>query len=329
VTLRDGAGGVVSSTAVNLTISGNRAPTGIGNISGEIFEDPTTYDELTNNDGAKLSAFTHYSFSDPDQGDSAAGYAVVGNTADTTTQGRWQYSSDNGSTWANIGAVNDSNEALVISATAKVRFVPVEHYNGTPPALQVRVLDSTYTGNASVSTGGETRATLDVSTRGGASAISDTVNTVTIRVRAVNDDPRLVTNNTLTLASAGSHIGTIGALLLSTSDVDTSEVESNAVTFRLESLPLNGVVRLAGAVLGVGATFTQADVTANRLTYEFNQGTATSDAFTFTVRDGGHHALYNRPGGIYEANNSTLKVHTFSISIGTDLRRPRWQPTRP
>jgi len=320
VTLRDGAGGVVSSTEVPLTTSGNRAPTGIRNISGEIFEDPTSYGGLASNGGFKLSDYTDYVFTDLDQGDTAAAYAIVGNTANASTQGRWQYSSDNGTTWADIDTVNDSTAALVIGATAKVRFAPVENYNGTPPALQIRVLDSTYTGVTSVSTGGETpRATLNVTTRGDATAISDTVNTLTIRVRAVNDDPVLVNNSTLTLTSGGSHIGTIGSSLLLTSDVDTSDVESNAVTFRLQSLPANGVLRLDTSVLGVGATFTQADVTGGRLTYEFNQGTATADSFTFTVRDGGHHALYNRPGGIYEADNTTLRVHTFNISIGTGL----------
>ncbi|MEI8267677.1 MAG: cadherin-like domain-containing protein, partial [Betaproteobacteria bacterium] len=319
VTLRDGAGGVVSTTAITLALSGNRAPIGIGDIYAEMFEDPTSYGSLTNNDGAKLDAYWNYLFTDADTAQTVGGYAIVGNTANASTQGRWQYSTDNGTTWADIGTVNDTSAALVIEAAAKVRFAPVQNYNGTPPALQVRVLDSTYAGSTSVSTGGETRVTLNVSTRGGTSAISDTTNTVTVLVRAVNDDPVLVTNSTLTLANGGSHIGTIGASLLQTTDVDTSDVESNAVTFRLQSLPSNGVLRLDGAVLGVGATFTQADVGAGRLSYEFNQGSATTDAFTFTVRDGGHHALYNRPGGIYETDNTTLRVHTFNISIGTGL----------
>ena len=61
--------------------------------------------------------------------------------------------------------MNDSTAALVIGASAKVRFAPALNYNGTPPALQIRVLDSTYAGGVSASTGGETRFTLDVSTR--------------------------------------------------------------------------------------------------------------------------------------------------------------------
>ena len=84
-------------------------------------------------------------------------------------------------------------------------------------------------------------------------------------------------------------------------------------------MPAHGVLRLAGDALGVGATFTQADIDAGRLTYQFDQGSATADAFTFTVRDGGNHALYNRAGGIYAGDNVTLAVQTFTITIGTGL----------
>ena len=39
--------------------------------------------------------------------------------------------------------------ALALSAATQVRFLSVTDYNGTPPALSVRVLDDTYSGSFS------------------------------------------------------------------------------------------------------------------------------------------------------------------------------------
>jgi hypothetical protein len=85
VTLRDGAGGVVNTRVINLTIGlPNHAPVGIGNLSTTIYEDPSV------NNGTAISNFMGYGFSDVDVGASAKGIAIVGNTANPGTQGLWR-----------------------------------------------------------------------------------------------------------------------------------------------------------------------------------------------------------------------------------------------
>ena len=47
-----------------------------------------------------------------------------------TNVGVWQYSTNGGATWANISSVSTSN-ALLLSANAKLRFVPSKTFRGT------------------------------------------------------------------------------------------------------------------------------------------------------------------------------------------------------
>ncbi|MFI3157998.1 MAG: VCBS domain-containing protein, partial [Methylococcaceae bacterium] len=178
------------STLVTITITGaNDAPNGMGNttITG-IAEDPAT------NSGLAINALLGLSFSDTDTTNTLAGIAIVGNTANAGTQGSWQYSSDNGSHWHDIGAVADNatTQALVLqsNATNKLRFVPVANWNGTPPALTVRALDNSYAGSYSTWNGTtETRRTIDPTVNGNATAIAAATNTIGITVTAVNDAP--------------------------------------------------------------------------------------------------------------------------------------------
>ncbi|MBR2818002.1 MAG: hypothetical protein IKE60_25290 [Reyranella sp.] len=76
-------------------------------------------------------------------GTPAAGIAIVGNTS-TPDQGTWQYTTDGGTTWVDIPrtGLGDTN-AIVIPATAAVRFVPQPDWNGTPGSLTARISDGT------------------------------------------------------------------------------------------------------------------------------------------------------------------------------------------
>ncbi len=76
-------------------------------------------------------------------GTPAAGIAIVGNTA-TPDQGTWQYTTDGGTTWVDIPTTGlGDNNAVVIPATAAVRFVPQPDWNGTPGSLTARISDGT------------------------------------------------------------------------------------------------------------------------------------------------------------------------------------------
>ncbi len=279
VSLRDGAGGVVSATTVSLVVGGhNYAPNGIGTLTGTIWEDPTSYGAASNNDGKLISAYSGYAFSDTNVADaSAKGYAIVANSANAGTQGVWQYSTDSGATWSAIGSVNDTSGALVLSTSTLVRFNPVANYNGTPSALSIRVLDSTYVGSFSASGASESRVTLDVSSKGGTTAISNTANTLTVQVQAVNDDPTLVSAATLSnsilvvsdpLTWTGNRVtisGTLTSGLLSATDIDTPAVGYSAssmagrLIYTVSATPTQGWLLRSGYILSVGSTFSQDD----------------------------------------------------------------------
>ncbi|MGB7248169.1 MAG: DUF4347 domain-containing protein, partial [Phormidesmis sp.] len=142
-------------------------------------------EDTTDPAGETITNLFNGLFSDPDAGASLGGLAIVGNTANATTEGAWQYSTD-GTSWFDVSTVADDATALVLSAATEVRFVPAADYNGTPPALTVRALDDTYAGGF---TAGGTRVAVDTSTNGGGSAIAAAINTLSTSIIPVNDAP--------------------------------------------------------------------------------------------------------------------------------------------
>jgi hypothetical protein len=191
-TIKDAAGnnallplptpGTAGSLGANkaITILSNTSPSFTANANLT-----TVAEDTTNPSGQTISTVFNGLFSDPDAGASLSGVAVVGNTANATTQGTWQYSTD-GTTWFDVGTVADSATALALSASTVVRFVPVANYNGAPPALTVRAIDNTYTSGF---TSGGTRINVNTGTNGGTTAISATTNTINTSITAVNDAP--------------------------------------------------------------------------------------------------------------------------------------------
>ncbi len=184
VTLNDGTQSATNNTTTVVSTSINDAPTSVGNLTLTATTEDTV---ATSINGSAISSLGSYLFSDPDVGAAIGGIAVIANTANATTEGVWQYST-NGTNWYAIGAVSDA-ASLMLLPSAIVRFVPVGDYNGTPPALSIRVVDSTNTSGYSVATGSETRVTSNTTTRGGATAVSSTINTLSTSVTAVNDTP--------------------------------------------------------------------------------------------------------------------------------------------
>jgi Tol biopolymer transport system component len=60
--------------------------------------------------------------------------------------------------------------------------------------------------------------------------------------------------------------------------------DAEALTYQLDTPPAGGTLRLDGVALAAGATFTQADIDANRLSYAHGGGENASDVFTYTLR---------------------------------------------
>ncbi|MGP9820162.1 DUF4347 domain-containing protein [Salinarimonas sp. NSM] len=143
-------------------------------------------EDTTNPPGAALNTL---GITAGDVDGTVVGYAIVGNTANAVTQGVWQYSTNGGTDWFAVGAVADDTTALALGPTTLVRFVPVANYAGSPPALTIRAIDSTYGGGFSTTAGAETRVSVDTTTNGGATAISAATATIATTITALNDDP--------------------------------------------------------------------------------------------------------------------------------------------
>ena len=113
---------------------------------------------------------------------------------------------------------------------------------------------------------------------GGASAGIFTFN---VAVTPVNDAPTLVSNTGITLNEGASRTITDSDLFLT--DVDGPL----PLTYTLTTAPTNGLLRLGATTLGTtgNTTFTQADITNNRLTYIHNGGETTADSFSFSASD--------------------------------------------
>jgi len=193
-----GSGGAlasaVSTVALNVTAV-NDAPSLTGNAT---LSAVTQY--TTDSSGSSLTSLFGSLFSDPDTGDSLSGLAIVGNAANSSTQGQWQYSID-GTTWASVGTVTDGATALALSASTLVRFVPVLGFVGTPPSLTVRALDSTYSGTFSTNT---TLASVNTTSNGGTTAIAGTTVTLDTSVTKGSPNNLLWRNGSLDSVQTGT-----------------------------------------------------------------------------------------------------------------------------
>ncbi|EFD7691421.1 tandem-95 repeat protein [Escherichia coli] len=143
-------------------------------------------------------------FSDPnDQVNNASITATGGTSADSfwgvaitnlsvnSAQGEWQYSTDGGTTWAAIGSRTDAN-ALLLDATAKVRFEPAADFFGTPAALKVRLVETNNNGDTTATTGSLTSGqTVSTATNGSSSRYSAAMVTLSTSVTNVNDRPTI------------------------------------------------------------------------------------------------------------------------------------------
>lgn len=106
------------------------------------------------------------------------------------TNGIWQYSIDNGSSWSNFSATTGSTVDITASArlldgslsgasTQLVRFVPNANYNGT----------ANITFHAWDKSSGSAGSTASASATGGATPFSSASDTASVTINAVNDAP--------------------------------------------------------------------------------------------------------------------------------------------
>jgi hypothetical protein len=101
-------------------------------------------------------------------------------------------------------------------------------------------------------------------------------------VTAVADPTTLARNSGLSATELGTITVSSGSLGWSDADTPAAGIE-----VRVEAAPLGGELRLNGALLGVGDTFTQADINLGAVTYTHTDPAHPTDQFSLSATDGG------------------------------------------
>ena len=104
-----------------------------------------------------------------------------------------------------------------------------------------------------------------------------------LTVTPVNDAPVVTVNTGITSGLDEGGSITLTEAHLKTVDADNARA---AVVYTLEVAPLDGQLRLNGAKLDAGDTFTQQDIADGNVAYAHNGSEAHADSFQFTVDDG-------------------------------------------
>jgi VCBS repeat-containing protein len=105
---------------------------------------------------------------------------------------------------------------------------------------------------------------------------------ITITIEGANDEQVFVPG--AGQAFAENSVGNvITSATLLTTDVDNTAAE---LVYTLNTIPVNGILRLNGVALNISDTFTQADVDSGLVTYDHDGSETNSDSFAFSVDDG-------------------------------------------
>jgi len=174
-------------------------------------------EDTTNPSGSSVQSLFASHFSDADA--NFAGVAVTQNGA--TTQGTWQYSSDNGTTWTGVGSPDSSN-ALLLAPTALVRFVPAADFNGAAPTLTAHLVNDSH---GAITTGD----IADLSTTGGNTSYSLDVVALGETINPVNDPPVLANgSNTISYVQQQATPPFVDAAI-TVSDIDSPNLTGATV----------------------------------------------------------------------------------------------------
>ena len=269
-TISDGNGGTDTAT-VTLTINAvNDAPV-LDDGAGLYTLNTITEDDISNGGQTVASIIASnagFGITDADSG-AVEGIAM---TSSSATNGHWEFSTDGGTNWSDVGTVSASN-ALVLRDSDLIRFVP-NGERGDFGIFNFRAWDQT---------DGSTPGTkIDAQTTGGDAAFSDEFGVARITVSDINDEEVLETN-TGTTVTEGSTGTVITTAMLETTDVDHTAAQ---LVYTVDAVTSNGTLRLNGTALGLNDTFTQADIDLGRLTYDHDGSQTSADSFDFTVDDG-------------------------------------------
>ncbi|WP_199247154.1 tandem-95 repeat protein [[Phormidium] sp. ETS-05] len=236
------------------------------------------------NTGTLVSAIIGTSITDVDTSP-LQGIAVTG--ADNTN-GTWQYSINNGSTWTDFGTLSDTS-ATLLNPSAKIRFLPNLDYNGTVTnGITFRAWDQTSDSNGNTG--------VDVSTNGGTTAFSTAKETASITVNPVNDIPSFTAANPPAVdEDAGPQ--TIPGWVTLFNPGPANESTQTALGYMVSNISNPGLFSSPPTVAPNG-----------QLTYTPEPGAFGSSTFRVVVQDNGGTAN----GGV-----DTSVAQTFTITVNS------------
>ena len=214
------------TTAVSLSVSEDTPEASVpgdtvANLYATLFSDAT--DQVTGGSDANM----------------LAGVAIYSNNA--TTHGTWQYSTDGGANWINLPVVS-LNNAFVVAASDKLRFLPAPDWNGGAPSIEARLIDG--------SGGPVTTATnLDLTApgaTGGTTAVSDSANRVYLDVwiAPLNDAPTATGSATLPAIdedTANPPGAAVSSLITGANYSDATDQVSPTTWGNSSATPLGGI----------------------------------------------------------------------------------------
>lgn len=259
------------STDETYSLRNNDAPISNGNAS----LDPQREDTTTPG-GEDVASLFRTLFSDADS-DTLSGVAIVGNAA-TAAEGVWQYSTNGGLSWNDLGNVSTS-AAFTLAANDNLQFRPAADFNGAVGPLSVHLVDS----SASFTSG----TTVDLSgigATGGSTQYSAATSDINLTITPDNDAPV----NTVPGAQTVTEEVVTAIAGISVTDVDgnlaTTQLTVNNGTL---NVTLSGSATISAGTnsstdLTISGSETDVNATLASLTYQSNADFSGSD--TLTVR---------------------------------------------
>jgi len=160
------------------------------------------------------------------------GIAII---AADPTHGVWQYSTNGGATWSNLGSVsNESARLLSADTLTRIRFVPAAGFNGTVASgITFRAWDQT---------SGMNGCLADTSTNGGTTAFSKLAETASIKVRSPLEQVAIIASDVQSLVASG---------VLSNSDASQMQSKLNLARKQLEQGNLNPAMNQLGNFISI------------------------------------------------------------------------------
>lgn len=195
----------------------------------------TVHQEDVTNFGTRISTMLQSLGTDPITDPNANAQEGVAVVAASTTQGAWQYTTNNGATWKALGNVSEASARLLAANTAtRIRFLPKPGFVGqVSPAIFFRAWDQT---------SGVNGGTANVTTNGGRTAFSSAIASASITVAPVKHAPVLNTSVALSLSTIDENVadaantGTLLQTILASggtpaiTDADAGDPQGIAVT---------------------------------------------------------------------------------------------------